>query len=159
MRTCCCLPICQQRLWCLSAAGTHQFPQVWTLLEQDLCSSHGKELVPLTPTLLNGTQKRKRWRGRRGRERKLDRMSFLAHTFKTKQHCIMEIWLCSSDTRVMLTALKNRYGCNSSAFSLVHFSSLVFYTKKGCYLPLCHSNKQNQGFAWFCFLFIVFYCK
>lgn len=59
MRTCCCLPICQQRLWSLSAAGTHQFPQVWILLEQDLCSSHGKELVPLTPTLLNGTQKGK----------------------------------------------------------------------------------------------------
>ncbi|GAA6067006.1 uncharacterized [Tachysurus ichikawai] len=59
MRTCCRLPICQQRLWSLSAAGTHQFPQVWILLEQDLCSSHGKELVPLTPTLLNGTQKGK----------------------------------------------------------------------------------------------------
>lgn len=127
MRTCCCLPICQQRLWSLSAAGTHQFPQVWTLLEQDLCSSHGKELVPLTPTLLNGTQKGKDREGG-GDERELERVSFLAHTFKTKQHCIMEIWPCSSDARVMLTALKNRYGSNSSARSIVHFYSFFFHT-------------------------------
>lgn len=107
MRTCCCLPICQQRLWSLSAAGTHNFPQVWILLEQDLCSSHGKELVPLTPTLLNGTQKGKdRKGGGNERETELERASFLAHTFKTKQHCIMEIWPSSSDVRVMLTALR-----------------------------------------------------
>lgn len=104
-------------------------PQVWILLEQDLCSSHGKELVPLTPTLLNGTQKGKdREGGGEEREKELERVSFLAHTFKAKEHCIMEIWPCSSDARVMLTALKNHYGSNSSACCLVHFSPFVFHT-------------------------------
>ncbi|KAI4875316.1 hypothetical protein NFI96_001828 [Prochilodus magdalenae] len=63
MRTCCRPPVCQQRLWSLSAAGAHQLPHVWILLEQDLCSSHGKELGPFPPTRLNGTQKGKERKG------------------------------------------------------------------------------------------------
>ncbi len=108
MRTCCCFPLCQERLWTLSAARAHQLPQVWILLVQDLCSSHGKELVPIPPTSPNGTQKGKERKRRREGEKGWAKC-LLAHTFKAKLCCIMENWLRSPATRVMFNTHKNHY--------------------------------------------------